>query len=212
MIGRSNSGPRILGVDPGSRITGYGCVDVSGSDILHVCHGAIKLVTDGADTLESRLFALFENLRNIIESYKPDILVIERVFFAKNVMSALKLGHARGVILLSGAQAGLEIAEYSATEIKSALTGFGRSQKQTVAQFVKWVVGDQEFSTYDASDALAVAICHARHLQTQSRARSVPQISRQARELFRKTASKKKMSLAESLGHAAQRAKPFKKG
>lgn len=191
---------RILGIDPGSRLTGYGCIDVQGPSIQHVDHGVIRLMqTSESEALEHRLHSLFQELSRLIGKHKPDVLAIERVFFAKNVASALKLGHARGVIILSGAQAGLKIAEYTPTEIKSALTGSGRSEKHAVAQFVKLVLGPsvREFATFDASDALAIAICHARMTQTAFRSSQTTR----ARELYKRTANKKRLSMAESVGH-----------
>lgn len=154
---------RILGIDPGSRITGYGCIEVKGSQLSHISHGTLKLTAPGAKTvlpLEQRLVTLYEGLNTVIRKNQPDILVVEKVFFAKNASSALKLGHARGVVLLCGGLHDLEVVEYAPTEIKQALVGHGRAEKEQVAEMVQMFVGKRQFTTHDASDALAVAICH----------------------------------------------------
>ena len=155
---------RILGVDPGSRLTGYGCVDWVGRYLRPVTHGTLRLSnTSGKATvpLEDRLLLIFEGLSKVIKDYKPQIMVVERVFFAKNAVSALKLGQARGVVVLTGKVHSLEIVEYSPTQVKQAITGHGQADKEQVAKMVQILVGKQEFKTADASDALALAICHA---------------------------------------------------
>ncbi len=161
---------RILGVDPGSRLTGYGCVDVKmRNQIQHICHGTLHLAsTNGKATvlLEDRLFLLFEGLSSLIREYQPQIMVVEKVFFAKNAVSALKLGQARGAVLLTGKIHSLTLAEYSATEVKHSITGYGRADKEQVAKMVKILIGQHEFSTSDASDGLALAICHAFRMRT----------------------------------------------
>lgn len=155
---------RILGIDPGSRLTGYGCVDLVGGHVRHVAHGTLKLApTSGTATiaLEQRLLTLYEGLSEVIQKYKPQIMAVEKVFFAKNAVSALKLGQARGAVILIGAIHGLEMVEYSPTEVKSVLSGYGRADKDQVAKMVQIIVGRRDFATSDASDALALSICHA---------------------------------------------------
>ena len=155
---------RILGVDPGSRRTGYGCVDVVDRRIQVVAHGTLKLSSISGKSeipLEQRLLDLHQGLAKIISELKPDVLAVERVFFAKNAVSALKLGQARGVVILAGAINGLCIAEYSPNEIKAAVVGHGKAGKEQVAGMVKILTGCGAFSTNDASDAVAIAICHA---------------------------------------------------
>ncbi|CAK9250369.1 unnamed protein product [Sphagnum jensenii] len=154
---------RILGVDPGSRLTGYGCVDSVGSKIQVVTHGVLKLAnTSGKATipLEERLLSIYHGLTDVIEETKPDILVIEKVFFAKNAVSALKLGQARGAAILTGMIHGLKIFEYSPNEVKLAIVGQGHADKDQVAKMIELMVGKQNFETSDASDGLALAICH----------------------------------------------------
>ncbi len=155
---------RILGVDPGSRLTGYGCIDLVGNQLRHVSHGTLKLASvHGKATvpLEQRLLLLYQGLSEAIQKYRPQVLAVEKVFFAKNAVSALKLGQARGAVVLTGAIHGLEIVEYSPTEVKASLSGYGRADKDQVAKMVQIIVGKKDFETSDASDGVALAICHA---------------------------------------------------
>ncbi|MEZ4483408.1 MAG: crossover junction endodeoxyribonuclease RuvC [Syntrophotaleaceae bacterium] len=156
---------RILGIDPGSRITGYGLIDKQGNRLLHVDNGAISTRSDAE--LADRLQIIYHDLQKVIAEYAPDAVAIERVFVAKNAQSALKLGHARGAAMLAGVNAGLPVAEYSALEVKSAVVGYGRADKQQVQQMVRMLLKLPEIAQEDASDALAVAICHA-HSNTVS--------------------------------------------
>lgn len=158
---------RVLGVDPGSRNTGYGCIEVEGSSIRQISNGTLKLTGydkgDGslAVPLERRLQLLFEGLCGVVDQCQPHAIVVEKIFFAKNAMSALKLGHARGVVLLCSALKGLRFFEYSATEVKRCVAGHGHADKDAVAKMVQRIVGPYRFHTADASDALALAIAHA---------------------------------------------------
>jgi len=145
---------RIIGIDPGSRLLGYACID--GKKIL--CHGTL-IKKEG--TMEARLQFLYEELCKVIREHKPTHLAIEKIFFAKNALSALKLGQARGVVLLAAAQYGLKVFEYSATEVKKTITGHGHAEKTTVAQWIKMFTGEAVFQTLDSSDALAIALCHS---------------------------------------------------
>lgn len=184
---------RILGVDPGSRLTGFACIEMHGRKLQVLEHGTYKLernaAADGGKAqFDDRLLCLFRDLSETIQKWKPQAIAVEKVFFAKNAVSALKLGQARGVVILTGAVHQLKFFEYSTTEVKQAIVGYGRAEKEQVAKMLKLMVGPQEFSTLDASDALALAICHA-HLSLR------PQ---QSAQLPRK--SKKRVSLAEALG------------
>jgi crossover junction endodeoxyribonuclease RuvC len=155
---------RILGIDPGSRLTGYGCIDVIDRKLIHLEDGTLTLSgTSGKQDvpLEERLLLIYDGLSKVIERLKPDVMVIERVFFAKNAVSALKLGQARGAAILTGKMHGLEIVEYSPSEVKRAVVGHGQADKDQVARMVKTQIGEREFETSDASDGLALAICHA---------------------------------------------------
>ena len=157
----------ILGVDPGSRLLGYGVIEKTGTQVRVLAHGTIHLFHKEYrdipvdETTPSRLKEIFVKLGEVIQQYKPQMLAVEKVFFAKNAISALKLGQARGVVLLTGAIYDLEIHEYSVTEVKSMITGHGRADKEQVAKMLQMILGNQEFATADASDALSLALAHA---------------------------------------------------
>jgi crossover junction endodeoxyribonuclease RuvC len=199
---------RVLGVDPGSRLTGYGCVDLIGNQLRHVLHGTLRLAnTSGKATvpLEERLFLIYEGLSKIITEIRPQIMVVEKVFFAKNAVSALKLGQARGAIVLTGRIHGLSIVEYSPNEVKQAICGQGHADKDQVAKMVQLLVGKQEFETSDASDGLALAICHAHAAKTIGTKGLDYAKALQAASGRR---SRKGNSLAESLGISAETLEP----
>jgi crossover junction endodeoxyribonuclease RuvC len=157
----------ILGVDPGSRLLGYGVIEKNGNSVRVLEHGTIHLFHKEYrdipvdETTPSRLKEIHEKLGDVIRRLKPSALAVEKVFFAKNAVSALKLGQARGVVLLAGAIHDLEIYEYSVTEVKSMITGHGRADKQQVAKMLQMILGEQQFDTPDASDALSIALAHA---------------------------------------------------
>jgi len=158
---------RILGIDPGSRATGYGLIEQQGNRLIHLDNGAI--FTESQEALPQRLQTIFQRLNQLIETFRPDAVAVEQVFMARNPASALKLGHARGVALLAGINAGLPVAEYSALQVKSAVVGYGRAGKNQVQQMTRTLLNLAEIAQEDAADALAVAICHAhsRHLTDQ---------------------------------------------
>ena len=152
---------RVLGVDPGSETSGYGVVDSDGSRDSLVEFGAISSdarVTPFAD----RLLRINQKLEEVIGRLKPHVCAVEGTFFAVNVRSALKLGQVKGVVLVTAARSGLPVFEYSPLEIKAAVVGYGRAEKSQVQEMVRVILGLSERpSPLDASDALAVAICHA---------------------------------------------------
>lgn len=150
---------RILGIDPGSRATGYGLIEKEGNRLIHIDNGVIR--PPAKAELPERLLSIFSDLNTIISEYAPQYSAIEQVFMSKNAQSALKLGQARGAALLAMASAGLEIGEYSPMQVKSAVVGYGRAAKSQVQQMVKALLNLPEIAQEDASDALAVAICHA---------------------------------------------------
>jgi len=151
---------RVLGVDCGSRITGYGVIDVEGSIFRYVDCGAIR--PGKSDDLASRLHTIHESLSEIIGAQKPDAAAFESVFHAANSQSALKLGHVRGVSILAASGAAVPVFEYSALQVKSAVTGYGRAEKRQVQQMVQSLLAlETPPEPFDASDALAVALCHA---------------------------------------------------
>ncbi len=150
---------RIFGIDPGSHRSGYGCVESDGSRHRMVVCGTISAPAHAP--LAERLLAIHEGLRVLIERHRPDCVAIEDVFHARNVRSALLLGHARGVALLAASAAGVPVAAYTPAEIKHAVVGYGRAEKRQVQSMVRLLLGlDQSPSPHDVADALAVAICH----------------------------------------------------
>ena len=151
---------RIFGVDPGSRRTGYGCIETSGSRHRLIVCGALSAPADAP--LPDRLRAVHGGLARLLAAHKPDVVALEDLFYARNARSALVLGHVRGVAMLAAAEAGLPAAEYSPAEVKRAVVGYGRADKHQVQQMVALLLGmDAPPSPLDASDALAVAVCHA---------------------------------------------------
>ncbi|MFH0800587.1 MAG: crossover junction endodeoxyribonuclease RuvC [Pseudomonadota bacterium] len=149
---------RVLGIDPGSTVTGYGIVELDGNSIRHLDNGGIRPAA--GQSLAQRLGDIHSSLTSLIKTHRPNIAVVENVFFAKNARSSLILGHARGAAILAASSAGLAIAEYSPSEVKQAVTGNGRATKNQIQQMVRVILGLPEIAMEDASDALAVAICH----------------------------------------------------
>ena len=150
---------RIFGIDPGSERTGYGCVETDGSRQRIVTSGAIR--SPASASFPEKLLKIHTGLASLIGECRPDCVAIENLFHATNARSALKLGHARGVAMLAAVEAGLPVFEYTPAEVKRAVVGYGRAEKQQVQQMVKLILGLAVLPTpFDASDALAVAICH----------------------------------------------------
>lgn len=150
---------RVLGVDPGSLTTGYGILDEQNQRLLLVEFGIIRMPQKMP--LAERLLTINTRLRQLIDQFQPNVLALEDIFFAKNVKSALKLGESRGVILLTAAQAGVEIAEYTPLEVKQAVVGYGRAEKTQVQHMVQVLLQLPAIpQPDDAADALAIAICH----------------------------------------------------
>ncbi len=149
--------PIILGIDPGSRITGYGVIKCQGRQQIYLGSGCIR--TQG-DDLASKLKIIFDGVSEIIRQYQPDEFAIERVFMAKNADSALKLGQARGAAIVAATNANLPVAEYSATQIKNAVVGTGRAQKTQVQHMVQQILKLPAAPQADAADALGLALCH----------------------------------------------------
>jgi crossover junction endodeoxyribonuclease RuvC len=157
---------RILGVDPGSRRTGYGVVDIDGNRITHVAHGVIAV---GDGEFVARLGMLFTDLSSLIAEHKPDCAAMEDVFMARNAASALKLGQARGALIAACTHTGLGVTAYSPTAVKQAVVGFGRAEKGQVQHMIQMLLKPPAPLQEDAADALAVAICHANHSGSQQR-------------------------------------------
>jgi crossover junction endodeoxyribonuclease RuvC len=150
---------KVFGVDPGSDRTGYGCIETDGSRHRLIACGAIA--TSPRATFPEKLLTIHEALGRLLAQHQPDCVAVESVFYAANVRSALKLGHARGVAMLAAVEAGMDVFEYTPAEIKRAVVGYGRAEKPQVQQMVKLLLRLTAVpSPHDAADALAVAICH----------------------------------------------------
>ncbi len=156
---------RLLGLDPGLRHTGWGVIEVRGNRLSYIADGAVH--SDGAKAMAERLVQLHEGLARVIERYRPDAAAVEETFVNKNPNSTLKLGQARGVALLVPALAGLPVAEYSTNLVKKSVVGAGHAEKQQIQRMVKLLLPGCLIESADAADALAVAICHAHHYNTQ---------------------------------------------
>ncbi len=149
---------RVIGIDPGSTVTGYGILERDGASIRHIDSGIVA--PKNGLSLPERLSHIFEKLSSLMEQHKPEALAIENLFVAKNARSSLILGHARGVAILAACRAGLTVSEYAPSEVKQAVAGTGRADKNQVQIMVKAILRLAEVACEDASDALAVAICH----------------------------------------------------
>lgn len=158
---------RLIGLDPGLRRTGWGVVDTEGNRLRHVANGAV--VTDDKASLAERLVHLHDELSLVLDRYGPDEAAVEETFVNKNPNSTLKLGHARGVVVLVPARRGLPLAEYAANLIKKSVVGVGHADKEQIQMMVKILLPGCKPDSADAADALAVAICHAHHRATGAR-------------------------------------------
>ena len=151
----------ILGLDPGLRATGWGLIQSSGTKITHIANGVVRVPND--KELSSRLSDLFSSLSEVIDNYSPNYAAVEEVFLNKNPASSLKLGQARGVVLLSAARNGIPVTEYSATKIKKSIVGSGHADKTQMRKMVTHLLPSSKIIGHDAVDALAVAICHSHY-------------------------------------------------
>jgi crossover junction endodeoxyribonuclease RuvC len=157
---------RVLGIDCGAERTGYGVIETDGRFHRLITAGCIR--SKPSDPFEQRLLNIAGGLRNLFTEYRPDHAAVEEVFFAVNARSALRLSHVRGVALLTIAEASLAVSEYSPLTVKMSVTGYGRAQKSQVQQMVASILKlDAPLRSEDASDALAIAICHANHFPAQ---------------------------------------------
>ena len=158
---------RLLGLDPGLRTTGWGVIEASGNRLSHVANGAIAAPADAP--MAERLAALFQALERVVAEHAPAESAVEETFVNRNPASALKLGQARGIVMLAPALAGVPVHEYSANLIKKSLVGAGHAGKQQVAMMVRTLLPGAVVERPDAADALAVAICHAHHRSSRVR-------------------------------------------
>jgi crossover junction endodeoxyribonuclease RuvC len=156
----------ILGIDPGSHITGYGVIDKKGNYLRHIIHGEIKPRKDSL--LSTVLSSIYQHLSEVIVENSPQAIALENIFYGKNVRSLIKQAHVRGVIIFAGAGKGIPVFEYSPLEVKKAVVGYGRAEKRQVQIMVKAILKLPALPPADAADALAVAICHANFLKEQS--------------------------------------------
>ena len=154
---------RVLGIDPGLRNMGWGVIDVTGSRLSHVANGICHSV---GDDLAARLLSLYEQLTDVIRQHGPGAAAVEQTFVNKDGAGTLKLGQARGIAMLVPAQAGLTVGEYAPNAVKKAVVGVGHAEKHQVAHMVKLQLPGVQLAGPDAADALAIAICHAHHLQS----------------------------------------------
>lgn len=157
---------RILGIDPGSRVTGFGVVETTPVGIRYVASGCIRV---NAEDFPSRLKQIFDGVSEIIAVYQPRQMAVEQVFMHKNADSALKLGQARGAAICATMNQDLPVFEYAARQVKQAIVGKGNADKQQVQHMVKILLGIQGDIQIDASDALAIGLCHHHYQQTARR-------------------------------------------
>ncbi|MEK7341702.1 MAG: crossover junction endodeoxyribonuclease RuvC [Candidatus Binatota bacterium] len=176
---RSRGDQRILGIDPGTVATGWGVVEMAGGALVHLAHGTIG--SSASHSQGSRLCRIYHGLQEVLARYEPHGVSLEKVFFARNPQSALKLGQARGIALLAAAETGIEIREYSSAEIKLSVVGYGQATKEQVQKMVASLLHLSGKISGDAADALAAAICylhqssfHARVMGALPAARKMP--------------------------------------
>lgn len=158
----------ILGLDPGTAITGYGLIQAQGSRIRGICYGVIR--TPATAPMSARLLTIFREVGDIMDHYRPDEVAIEQVFFGRNVSTALSVGQARGLLLVQAESRGLPVGEYTPMQVKQALAGTGAADKAQVQYMVRNLLQLEEVPRPDdAADALAIAICHAHSIRFTGR-------------------------------------------
>jgi crossover junction endodeoxyribonuclease RuvC len=156
---------RILGIDPGSHVTGYGVIEKESNNLRHVLHGEIKPLK--GSLLSTVLISLYQQLAALIKETTPDAIAVENIFYGKNVRSLIKQAQVRGLVIFTGANQGIPIFEYSPLEVKQAVVGYGRAEKRQVQIMVKAILKLSSLPPADAADALAVAVCHANFFKEQ---------------------------------------------
>jgi len=158
----------VLGIDPGTAITGWGLVSREGGELALVDYGTVRTSRDAS--LPQRLQVLYRELGQVISSHQPSAVAVEKLFFNKNVRTAMTVGQARGVVLLAVAEAGLPVHEYTPLEVKQSVCGYGRASKEQIQKLVQMLLGlDSIPQPDDASDAIAIAICHIHSSRLQAR-------------------------------------------
>jgi len=156
---------RILGIDPGSHVTGYGVIEKEGDYLRYVLHGEIKPLK--GSLLSTVLISIYQQLGGLIKETTPDAIAVENIFYGKNVRSLIKQAQVRGLVIFTGANQGIPIFEYSPLEVKQAVVGYGRAEKRQVQIMVKAILKLSSLPPADAADALAVAVCHANFFKEQ---------------------------------------------
>ncbi len=149
---------RVFGIDPGSLTTGYGVVEKDGTRLVHVDNGVVR--PKSGCSFSMRLENIFAEIGKLIDIFKPDVVALEDAFFYKDARAAMKLGHVRGIAMLAAVSKGLDVVEYAPGSVKQAVTGFGHATKLQVQKMVQAILKLPDVAAEDASDALAVAICH----------------------------------------------------
>ncbi|MCU0853399.1 MAG: crossover junction endodeoxyribonuclease RuvC [Rhodobacteraceae bacterium] len=152
---------RVLGIDPGLRVLGWGVIDVAGSRLVHVANGICR--SDG-DDLAVRLLSLHAQLTEVVARFAPDAAAVEQTFVNKDAAGTLKLGQARGIAMLVPAQAGIPVGEYAPNAVKKAVVGVGHAEKRQIEHMVRLMLPGVELAGPDSADALAIAICHGHHV------------------------------------------------
>lgn len=150
----------VLGIDPGTARLGYGVIDAAGGTPAMIDFGIAE--THSTSTMPERLLQIYSNIRLLLAEHEPDVMAVEKLFFARNVTTALAVGQARGVVLLAAAERGIPVREYSPSEIKHSIVGYGKAEKSQIQEMVRIILGlDQIPRPDDAADALAIAVCDA---------------------------------------------------
>ncbi|MBF0369214.1 MAG: crossover junction endodeoxyribonuclease RuvC [Magnetococcales bacterium] len=149
---------RILGIDPGSAVTGWGVIENDGRKTRHIAHGCVR--TKSGAPLADRLGAIFLELQKVIDQHGPQQAAVEMVFMAKNAQSAIKLGHARGAAITAIVSRNMPVYEYSALQVKKSVVGYGRAEKHQVGEMIRMILTLPKAPAQDAADALGVALCH----------------------------------------------------
>ncbi|MDT3426669.1 crossover junction endodeoxyribonuclease RuvC [Paenibacillus forsythiae] len=163
---------RILGIDPGIAIVGFGFIDKNGSKLTPVQYGSIQ--TEAHTPEEERLLHVYEGMLQLIDRYKPDAVAMEKLFFNRNVTTAMSVGQARGVLVLAAVQRGLAVSEYTPMQVKQAIVGYGKAEKRQVQEMVRMYLKLSAIpKPDDVADALAVAVCHAHSYTLNSKINEV---------------------------------------
>ncbi|MGV8056517.1 MAG: crossover junction endodeoxyribonuclease RuvC [Smithellaceae bacterium] len=150
---------RILGIDPGSHVTGYGVIEKEGNNLRYILHGEVK--PPKSSLLSAVLISIYQELSAVISQTTPEAIAVENIFYGKNVRSLIKQAQVRGLVIFTGANLGIPVFEYSPLEVKQAVVGYGRAEKRQVQIMVKAILRLSSLPPADAADALAVAVCHA---------------------------------------------------